>query len=72
MRYFALNGTDHRDHAEQDAAIGDYIRWHNQGARPKSGFAINSKIRGLALLENSSTLVRWLTSRVLEVADSAG
>jgi transposase len=45
VRYFALNGTDHRTHAEQDAAIGQYIRWRNQRARPKSGFAINSKIR---------------------------
>ncbi|PSK67156.1 hypothetical protein B0E53_00884 [Micromonospora sp. MH33] len=45
VRYFALNGTDHRTHAEQDTAIGDYIRWRNQRARPKSGFAINSKIR---------------------------
>ncbi|WP_433789703.1 hypothetical protein [Actinoplanes sp. CA-252034] len=45
MRYFALNGTDHQSHAEQDAAIGDYIRWHNQRARPKTGYAIKSKIR---------------------------
>ena len=44
-RYFALNGTDHRTHAEQDAAIGDYIRWHNQRAKPKTGYATNSKIR---------------------------
>lgn len=46
-RYFALNGTDHRGHAEQDAAISDYIRWRNQRARPKSGFATSSKIRQL-------------------------
>jgi transposase len=45
VRYFALNGTDHRTHTEQDAAIGDYIRWRNRRARSKSGFAINSKIR---------------------------
>ncbi|WBC03739.1 IS630 family transposase [Micromonospora sp. WMMA1976] len=45
VRYFALNGTDHRSHAEQDAAIGDYIRWRNQRARPKSAFAAGSKIR---------------------------
>jgi transposase len=45
LRYFALNGTDHQSHAEQDAAIGDYIRWHNQRARPKTGYATNSKIR---------------------------
>jgi transposase len=45
LRYFALNGTDHRSHGEQDAAIGDYVRWHNHHARAKTGFAINSKIR---------------------------
>ncbi|MER7475539.1 transposase [Micromonospora sp. NPDC000018] len=45
VRYFALNGTDHRSHAEQDAVIGDYTRWRNQHTRPKSEFAINSKIR---------------------------
>jgi transposase len=45
LRYFALNGTDHRSHAEQDAAIGDYIRWRNQRARPKAAFAPNSRIR---------------------------
>ncbi|MHA6797891.1 transposase [Bounagaea algeriensis] len=43
--YFALNGTDHRSHAEQNAAIGAYIRWRNQRAQPKRDFAINSKIR---------------------------
>ncbi|MFF5077035.1 hypothetical protein ACFY36_08285 [Actinoplanes sp. NPDC000266] len=32
LRYFALNGTDHLSHEEQDAAIGDCIRWHNQRA----------------------------------------
>jgi hypothetical protein len=26
LRYFALNGTDHRSHGEQDEAIGTYIR----------------------------------------------
>ncbi|WP_454199334.1 IS630 family transposase [Nocardia sp. Marseille-Q1738] len=45
LRYFALNGTDHRSHDEQDAAIGAYIRWYNQHARPKRDFAVNSKIR---------------------------
>ena len=45
LRYFALNGTDHPTHAEQDAAIGAYIRWHNHRARPKTGYATNSKIR---------------------------
>ncbi|MEV1333134.1 hypothetical protein AB0J20_26575 [Micromonospora costi] len=48
VRYFALNGTDHRTHAEQDAALGDYIRWRNQRARPKTGFATGSKIAYVA------------------------
>ncbi|MBF6227807.1 IS630 family transposase [Nocardia abscessus] len=45
LRYFALNGTDHHSHDEQDAAIGAYIRWYNQHAQPKRDFAVNSKIR---------------------------
>lgn len=45
LRDFALNGTDHRSHAEQGKAIGAYIRWRNQNTSPKTGFAINSKIR---------------------------
>ncbi|MFF0493939.1 IS630 family transposase [Nocardia sp. NPDC004068] len=45
LRYFALNGTDHRSHAVQDAAIGAYIRWRNQHARPIRDFAVGSKIR---------------------------
>jgi transposase len=45
LRYFALNGTDHRSHEEQGQAIGDYVRWRNAEAQPKQGFAINSKIR---------------------------
>ncbi|WP_430379878.1 hypothetical protein [Streptomyces sp. B1-3] len=27
LRYFALNGTDHHTHDEQNAAIAAYIRW---------------------------------------------
>jgi len=45
LRYFTLNGSDHRTHAEQDKAIGDYMRWRNRQAQPKKNFAINSKIR---------------------------
>ncbi|WP_019901992.1 hypothetical protein [Salinispora arenicola] len=44
-RYFALNSTGHRSHPEQDAAIGDYIRWRKQRVRPKTSFAAGSKIR---------------------------
>ncbi|WFE67423.1 transposase [Micromonospora sp. WMMD714] len=45
VRYFALNGTDHHTHTEQDTAIGAYIRWRNHRAHPKAGFATGSKIR---------------------------
>jgi transposase len=45
LRYFALNGTDHRSHAEQNATIASYVRWRNARARPKANFAVNSPIR---------------------------
>lgn len=45
LRYFALNGTDHRSHTEQNAAIAAYIRWRNARAQPKTGFATDSPIR---------------------------
>lgn len=45
VRYFALNGTDHRTHAEQGEAIGGYIRWRNARAKPKRNFAPDSVIR---------------------------
>jgi hypothetical protein len=30
LRYFALNGTDHRSHEEQHLMIRRYIAWRNQ------------------------------------------
>ncbi|WP_418960389.1 hypothetical protein [Streptomyces tritici] len=45
LRYFALNGTDHRGHSEQNAAIGAYIRRRNDRAEPKSNFAPDSPLR---------------------------
>jgi len=45
LRYFALNGTDHRSHAEQADAIAGYIRWRNARAEPKRDFAPGSVIR---------------------------
>ncbi|WP_222871452.1 transposase [Nonomuraea sp. PA05] len=41
LRYYALNGTDHRTHEEQNAAIG-YVRWRNASAHPKTSFAASS------------------------------
>jgi len=52
LRYFALNGTDHRSHDEQDTAIGDYIRWRNSHAEPIRDFAVGSKIRHPDYLPN--------------------
>jgi transposase len=45
LRYFALNGTDHRTHAEQGDAIAGYVRWRNARAQPKRDFAPDSVIR---------------------------
>jgi hypothetical protein len=45
LRYFALNGTDHTSHAEQGAAIADYLRWRNARAKPKRNFPPDSIIR---------------------------
>ncbi|MFF3264743.1 transposase [Streptomyces sp. NPDC002932] len=45
LRYFALNGTDHRSHGEQHAAIAAHIRWRNARAEPKTAFAPESPIR---------------------------
>ncbi|MEW2298060.1 transposase [Streptomyces sp. NPDC006743] len=45
LRYFALNGTDHRTHDEQNAAIAAFIRGRNGRAEPKVGFAPESPIR---------------------------
>ena len=30
LRYFALNGTDHKDHDEQNTAIRRYLAWRNR------------------------------------------
>lgn len=35
LPYFALNGTDHRSHGEQNAAIAAYVRWRNNRAEPR-------------------------------------
>ena len=45
LRYFALNGPDHRSHAEQNAAIAAYVRWRNAHPEPKTNFAPDPPIR---------------------------
>lgn len=45
LRYFTLDGSDFPSHAAQQTAIARYVRWRNKHARPKTRFAIGSKIR---------------------------
>jgi hypothetical protein len=45
LRYFALNGTDHRSHEERNAAIAAYVRSRKALAGPKTNFAPASPIR---------------------------
>ncbi|WP_344258084.1 hypothetical protein [Streptomyces sodiiphilus] len=45
LRYFALNGTDHRSHDEQNAVIAAYVGWRNARAGQKTAFAPDSPIR---------------------------
>ena len=52
LRYFTLDGSDYRSHAEQEAAIAGYIRWRNRHAAPKRHFAVGSKIRRPDYLPN--------------------
>jgi len=52
LRYFTLNGTDHRTHAEQGDAIARYLRWRNARAKPKRDFASGSVIRTWTSYQN--------------------
>ena len=36
LRYFALDGTDHRSHEEQNSMIRRYIIWRNRNAHDKT------------------------------------
>jgi len=36
LRYFALDGTDHRSHEEQNHMIRRYIAWRNRNAKDKA------------------------------------
>ena len=44
LRSFALNGSDYPSHAEQDAAIRAYLRWHNRNARPAKAWRLNAEV----------------------------
>jgi hypothetical protein len=49
LRRFALDGTDHASHAQQDAAIHAYLHWHNRNARPAKTWRLNAEVH-LSLL----------------------
>ena len=36
LRYFALDGTDHKSHGEQNSMIRRYIIWRNRNAHDKA------------------------------------
>ena len=36
LRYFTLDGTDHRSHEEQNSMIRRYIAWRNRNAHDKT------------------------------------
>ena len=41
-----INGTDHGSHAEQNAAIHAYLRWHNRNAQPAKPWRIKAEVHG--------------------------
>jgi transposase len=44
LRSFALKGSDYPSHADQDAAIRAYLRWHNRNARPAKAWRLNAEV----------------------------
>jgi transposase len=44
LRAFALNGSDYRSHAEQDAAILAYLAWHNENSQPAKPWRIKAEV----------------------------
>jgi hypothetical protein len=45
LRYFALDGTDHRSHEEQNSMIRRYIIWRNHHTDDKELRAISSRAK---------------------------
>jgi transposase len=45
LRYFALDGTDHRDHNEQNSMIRRYIAWRNRHADDEALRAISLRAK---------------------------
>ncbi len=45
LRYFTLDGTDHRSHEEQNSMIRRYIAWRNR-------YTDNEKLRAISIRTN--------------------
>ena len=45
LRYFALDGTDHRSHDEQNSMIRRYIAWRNRHTEDKALRAISIRAK---------------------------
>jgi hypothetical protein len=45
LRYFALNGTDHRSHEEQNSMIRRYLAWRNRHADDEELRAISLRAK---------------------------
>jgi transposase len=58
LRYFTLNGTDHRTHAEQGDAIARYLRWRNARVRPKRDFGPRLSDQDMDQLPEQGCLTR--------------
>jgi len=43
LRYFALDGTDHKDHDEQNSMIRRYIAWRNRHTQDEALRAISKR-----------------------------
>ena len=54
LRYFTLDGTDHRSHEEQNSMIRRYIIWRNRNAHDKT---LRELVKAQTLLDGALTRV---------------
>ena len=59
LRYFTLDGTDHRSHEEQNSMIRRYIIWRNRNAQDKTFVSWSS-----AQTLPDAALVGWRRGRL--------
>ena len=72
LRRFTLNGTDYASHAEQDAAIHAYLRWHNATPGPPSPGASRPRciIRSRALRHEARAHAEEAVSKIAPASRS--